>query len=52
MHMNAILRHVNSFLHNKFYKYKEKFVILQSIGIIVIKSKETRRVICTCRYTY
>jgi len=24
------------------YKYKKKFVILQSIGIIVIKSKETR----------
>ena len=25
-------------------KYKEKFVILQSIGIIVIKSKETRMI--------
>ena len=24
-------------------KYKEKFVILQSIGIIVIKSRETRQ---------
>ena len=24
------------------YKYKEKFVILQSIGIIAIKSRETR----------
>ena len=27
-----------------FYKYKEKLVILQSIGIIVIKSKETRKI--------
>ena len=26
------------------YKYKEKFAILQSIGIIVIKSRETRAV--------
>ena len=25
-----------------YYKYKEKFVILQLIGIVVIKSKETR----------
>ena len=31
-------------------KYKEKFEILQSIGIIVIKSKETRVVTYTCRY--
>ena len=31
-------------------KYKEKFVILQSIEIIVIKSKETRVVTYTCRY--
>ena len=30
-------------------KYKEKLVILQSIGIIVIKSKETR--VITCRYS-
>jgi len=29
-------------------KYTEKFVILQSIGIIVIKSSETRAVIYTC----
>ena len=29
-------------------KYKEKLVILQSIGIIVIKSKETRVI----TYTY
>jgi len=28
-------------------KYKEKFAILQSIGIIAIKSKETRAVIYT-----
>jgi len=33
------------------YKYKEKLVILQSIGIIVIKSKETRVVTYTCRYS-
>ena len=32
-------------------KYKEILVILQSIGIIVIKSKETRVVIYTCRYS-
>jgi len=32
-------------------KYKEKLVILQSIGIIVIKSKETGVVIYTCRYS-
>jgi len=31
-------------------KYKEKLVILYSIGIIVIKSKETRVTTCTCRY--
>jgi len=33
------------------YKYKEKLVILQSIGIMVIKSKETRMIIYTCRYS-
>jgi len=32
-------------------KYKEKFVILQLIRIIVIKSKETRVVTFTCRYS-
>jgi len=31
--------------------YKEKLVILQSIGIIVIKSKETRMITYTCRYS-
>ena len=31
-------------------KCKEKFVILQSIGIVVTKSRETRAVIYTCRY--
>ena len=31
-------------------KYKENFVILQS-GIIVLKSKETRVVAYTCRYS-
>jgi len=30
--------------------YKEKFVILQSIWVIVIKSRETRAAIYTCRY--
>ena len=29
----------------------ENFVILQSIGIIAIKSRETRVVIYTCRYS-
>jgi len=32
-------------------KYKEKLVILQSIGIIVIKSKETRVITYICRYS-
>jgi len=32
-------------------KYKEKLVILQSIGIVVIKSKETRVITYTCRYS-
>jgi len=32
-------------------KYKEKFVILQSIEVIAIKSKETRVVPYTCRYS-
>ena len=31
--------------------YKEKFVILQAIGIIELKSKETRVVAYTCRYS-
>ena len=33
------------------YKHKENFVILQSIGIIVIESSETRAVIYTCRHS-
>ena len=33
------------------HKYKEKLLILQSIGIVVIKSKETRVIIYTCRYS-
>jgi len=32
-------------------KYKEKLVILQSIGIKVIKSKETRMITYTCTYS-
>ena len=31
-------------------KFKEKFVILQAIGIILIKSKETRVIAYTHRY--
>jgi len=34
------------------YKYKEKLVILEPIGIIVIKSKEARVVTYTCRYSW
>ena len=39
--------------HSLFYndKYKEKLAILQSIGIIVIKSKETRVVTYTSSYS-
>ena len=33
------------------YKYKKKLVILQSIRVIVIKSKETRLITYTCRYS-
>ena len=33
------------------YKYKENLVILQLIGIIVIKNKETRVIIYTSRYS-
>jgi len=32
-------------------KLKEKLVILQSIRIIIVKSKETRIVTYTCRYS-
>ena len=32
-------------------KYKEKLVILQSIGIIVLRSRETRVITYTCRYS-
>jgi len=32
-------------------KYKKKLVILQSIGIILIKSKETRVITYICRYS-
>ena len=32
-------------------KYKEKLVILRSIGIIVLKSKEKRMITYTCRYS-
>ena len=45
---NVILFCCNAHLYPN--KCKEKFVILQSIGIIAIKSSETRAVIYTCRY--
>ena len=32
-------------------KYKKKLIILQSIGIILTKSKETRMITYTCRYS-
>ena len=32
-------------------KYREKFVILQLIGIMAVKSKETRAAAYTCRYS-
>ena len=32
-------------------KYKQKLIIVQSIGIIVIKSKETRMITYTLRYS-
>ena len=31
--------------------YKENLVILLTIGIIVIKNKETRVIVYTCRYS-
>ena len=36
---------------NNYNKYKEKLVILQSTGIIAIKSKETTVIAYTCRYS-
>ena len=39
---------LKSLLKKETNKCKEKFVILQSIGIIAIKSSETRAVIYTC----
>ena len=35
----------------QYNKCKEKLVILQSIGIIVIRSNETRVITYTCRYS-
>ena len=37
--------------YNKNNKYKEKLVILQSIGIVVIKNKETKVITYTCTYS-
>ena len=46
------IRHITDIPQiNYLYKYKEKLVILQSIGIIVIKSKETKVITYTCRYS-
>ena len=45
---SAINDHVNYFYKNK---YKKKLVILQSIGILVIKSKETRVITYTYRHS-
>ena len=47
---------IKGWLHGKnlstyFALCNEKFAILQSIGIIVIKSRETTAVIYTCRYS-
>jgi len=41
--INLVLRYYN--------KCKKKIVILKSIGIIAIKSSETRSVVYTCRYS-
>jgi len=50
-HYDIVLHVVSYYPHTCNYKYKEKIVILQSIGIIAIKSSETRSVIYTCRYS-
>ena len=43
--------HTYTHMHIAIHKYKKKLVILQSIGIILIKSKETRVITYTCRYS-
>jgi len=45
------MRVIMTISQKKQTKKKKKLVILQSIGIIVIKSKETRVVTYTCRYS-
>ena len=40
--MYIYISYTHAFVLVHIYKYKEKIVILQSIGIIVIKSKEIR----------
>jgi len=49
--MSHMLCEKTTIYGSKLYKYKEKLVILHSIGIIVIKRKETRVVTYTCRYS-
>ena len=46
-----VFKHFIMLLHSYEHKYKEKFVILQPIAIIKIKSKETNVVAGTCRYS-
>jgi len=41
----------NCYQKSKQTSIRKKFVILQSIGIIAIKIRETRAVIYTCRYS-
>ena len=46
-HIHLLLKFISQLTN----KSKRKFVILQSIGIIAIKSSKTRAVIYTCRYS-
>jgi len=48
--LNTIASHTEINSSYEYIKYKENFVTLQSIGII-IKSKETGVVADTCRYS-
>ena len=50
----AVFKYSNgicSIIYIYIYKYKEKLVILQLIEIIVLKSKETKVITYTCRYS-
>ena len=53
-HSHAVILPVNkksTYMCSYKIAYKEIFVILQSLGIIIIKSKETKSVIYACRYS-